>query len=115
MLSLFIATLEISIVSTSLVTITDDFHAFGSSIWIVIAYLLTYTGTYMPERAVCALLTFHLQAFLLYMLRRAISSAGKLPFVRDLASLWSFLGRVVQLNQSLSCELWCNMLSCSSH
>lgn len=43
-LSLFIATLEVSIVSTSLVTITDSLQDFGDSSWIVIAYLLTYTG-----------------------------------------------------------------------
>ena len=49
MLSLFIATLEVSIVSTSLVTITNEFHAFGSSTWIVIAYLLTYTGSYLSN------------------------------------------------------------------
>ena len=44
MLSLFIATIEVSIVSTSLVTITDDFHAFRSGTWLVIAFLLSYTG-----------------------------------------------------------------------
>ena len=41
---LFLATLEVSIVSTSLITITNDLNAFGNGSWIVIAYLLTYTG-----------------------------------------------------------------------
>ena len=43
---LFLATLEVSIVSTSLITVTNALHAFGDSSWIVIAYLLTYTGLY---------------------------------------------------------------------
>ena len=46
--SLFLATLEVSIVSTSLITISDALQAFGNSSWIVIAYLLTYTGVHAP-------------------------------------------------------------------
>ncbi|KAL8895741.1 MAG: hypothetical protein Q9207_008035 [Kuettlingeria erythrocarpa] len=49
-LSLFIATLEVSIVSTSLVTITDSLQDFGDSSWIVIAYLLTYTAVTAERR-----------------------------------------------------------------
>ena len=41
---LFLATLEISIVSTALVNITDGLRMFGQGNWIVTAYLLTYTG-----------------------------------------------------------------------
>ncbi|MCJ1358859.1 MAG: hypothetical protein MMC33_008859 [Icmadophila ericetorum] len=41
---LFLATLEIFIVSTALVAITDDLHSFGRSSWIVSSYLLTYAG-----------------------------------------------------------------------
>ena len=42
--SLFLATLEISIVSTSLVSITNHLHIFGQSAWIITAYLLSYSG-----------------------------------------------------------------------
>ena len=38
--------MEVSIVSTSLVSITDDFHGFGQTSWLITAYLSTYTGRY---------------------------------------------------------------------
>ena len=44
-LSLFLSTLETTIVSTSLVSITDALHGFDQSGWVVTSYLLTYTGT----------------------------------------------------------------------
>ncbi|KAI1772029.1 major facilitator superfamily domain-containing protein [Hypoxylon cercidicola] len=40
----FLVNLEITIVSTTLVSITNDLHDFGKSSWIVTAYLITYTG-----------------------------------------------------------------------
>ncbi|KAI1491646.1 major facilitator superfamily domain-containing protein [Biscogniauxia mediterranea] len=43
-LSTFLVNLEITIVSTSLVSITNELHDFGGSSWIVTAYLITYTG-----------------------------------------------------------------------
>lgn len=43
-LSIFLVNFEISIVSTSLVSIVDDLHDFGRSSWVVTVYLLTYTG-----------------------------------------------------------------------
>ncbi|KAL2810109.1 major facilitator superfamily domain-containing protein [Aspergillus granulosus] len=46
-LGLFLPSLEISIVSTSLVSITDDFHGFNRSTWVITSYLLTYTGFLM--------------------------------------------------------------------
>lgn len=45
-LGLFLATMEVSIVSTALVAITDDLGDFGQSTWVVISYLLTYTGLF---------------------------------------------------------------------
>ncbi|ORY12828.1 putative multidrug resistance protein fnx1 [Clohesyomyces aquaticus] len=42
-LSIFLVNFEISVVSTSLVAITDGLHAFGRSSWIVTGYLLSYT------------------------------------------------------------------------
>lgn len=46
-LSLFLSQVEYTIVSTSLVSITDSLHSFSTSSWIVTAYLLTYTGTWL--------------------------------------------------------------------
>ncbi|KAI8943272.1 hypothetical protein NX059_001292 [Plenodomus lindquistii] len=43
-LSIALVNLEISIVSTSLVSITNDLQGFGRSNWIIVAYLLTYTS-----------------------------------------------------------------------
>ncbi|OQE28648.1 hypothetical protein PENSTE_c003G06388 [Penicillium steckii] len=43
-LALFLTCLEATIVSTSLVTITDDLKGSNNSSWIITSYLLTYTG-----------------------------------------------------------------------
>ncbi|KAJ5591413.1 major facilitator superfamily domain-containing protein [Penicillium hetheringtonii] len=43
-LALFLTCLEATIVSTSLVTITDDLQDSNNSSWIITSYLLTYTG-----------------------------------------------------------------------
>lgn len=43
-LALFLSTLEISIVSTALVSISDDLQGFHKDSWIVTSYLVTYTG-----------------------------------------------------------------------
>ena len=46
-IALFLSTIETTIVSTALVSITDALHGFDSRDWIVTSYLLTYTGTYL--------------------------------------------------------------------
>ena len=43
-LSLFLSTLETTIVGTSIISIADALHNFDLSGWIVTSYLLTYTG-----------------------------------------------------------------------
>lgn len=43
-IALFLSTIETTIVSTALVSITDALHGFNSRDWIVTSYLLTYTG-----------------------------------------------------------------------
>ena len=45
-LALFLSTLETSIVSTSLVSITNALGGFEQRDWVVTAYLISYTGTY---------------------------------------------------------------------
>ncbi|OJI85991.1 hypothetical protein ASPTUDRAFT_922461 [Aspergillus tubingensis CBS 134.48] len=45
--SFFLTGLESTIVSTSLVAITDDLRGFGRSSWIITSYLLTYAGFLM--------------------------------------------------------------------
>ena len=47
-LGLFLAMLEVSIVSTALVPITNDLQILGQSSWVVISYLVTYSGM-LPE------------------------------------------------------------------
>ncbi|KNG83699.1 hypothetical protein ANOM_007669 [Aspergillus nomiae NRRL 13137] len=46
-LALFLTGIEVTIVSTSLVTITNDFDDFGRSSWVITSYLLTYSGFLM--------------------------------------------------------------------
>lgn len=43
-LSLFLSGLETTIVSTSLVSITNGLGGFDQRDWVVVSYLLTYTG-----------------------------------------------------------------------
>lgn len=43
-LSIFLSALDITIVSTSLVSITNDLQAFEDSSWIVTSYLVSYSG-----------------------------------------------------------------------
>lgn len=46
-MALFLSTVETTIVSTSLVSITDALSGFDKRDWIVTAYLLTYTGMFL--------------------------------------------------------------------
>lgn len=43
-LCVFLVNMEVSIVSTSLVTMTNEFHGFDESTWVITAYLATCTG-----------------------------------------------------------------------
>lgn len=55
-LSLFMVNLEVTIVSTSLVDITNNLQGFDRTSWIVTGYLLTYTGmenSPAPEYRAC--------------------------------------------------------------
>ncbi|KAG8671674.1 hypothetical protein FPOAC1_004927 [Fusarium poae] len=46
LMGLLFSSLDTSIVSTSLVTISHDLNDFTNAPWIVLAYLLTYMGTF---------------------------------------------------------------------
>lgn len=48
-MGLLFSSLDTSIVSTSLVTISHDLDDFVNAPWIVLAYLLTYMGLSVPE------------------------------------------------------------------
>lgn len=55
-IALFLSTVETTIVSTSLVSITNALSGFDKRDWIVTAYLLTYTGAValiIPKRTTC--------------------------------------------------------------
>ena len=43
-LALLLATLDTTIISTSLITIASDFGHFDQASWIIVSYLLTYSG-----------------------------------------------------------------------
>ncbi|GKT50771.1 efflux pump fus6 [Colletotrichum spaethianum] len=44
LLGLFLATLDTSIVATSLITISEEFNDYANAPWVLLAYLLTYMG-----------------------------------------------------------------------
>jgi MFS family permease len=54
---LFIITIEITIVNTSLISIANDLKSFNRSSWIVTAYLLTYVGKDHRQQAAIKRLT----------------------------------------------------------
>jgi hypothetical protein len=41
---MLLVNIEVSIIGTSLVSITDDLHGFSQNGWVVTGYLITYTG-----------------------------------------------------------------------
>ncbi|KAF7872250.1 hypothetical protein EAF04_003174 [Stromatinia cepivora] len=43
-LSIFLPNLEVSIVSTALVDITNELHGFSETGWVIVSYLITYTA-----------------------------------------------------------------------
>ena len=43
-LALFLSPLETTIVATSLLKIAEAFHSYNKASWIVVSYMLTYTG-----------------------------------------------------------------------
>lgn len=45
----FLVNIEVSIVGTSLISITDDLHSFKQGGWVVTGYLITYTGKTGPN------------------------------------------------------------------
>lgn len=56
-LSLLLSALETTIVSTSLVSITNALGGFGQRDWVVTSYLLTYTGSPTEPRNALALVS----------------------------------------------------------
>lgn len=45
-LSVFLPSVEVSIISTSLITITNEFNSYEKVSWVVTSYLIAYTGAY---------------------------------------------------------------------
>lgn len=50
MISLFVVQLDSSIISTSIVDITDNLGGYEKSSWLFTAYLITFCGTYSKLR-----------------------------------------------------------------
>lgn len=46
----FLVNIEVSIVGTSLISITDDLNSFKDGGWVVTGYLITYTSKAFPMR-----------------------------------------------------------------
>lgn len=46
--------MEVPIIATSLVSITDDLHGFDQAGWVVTGYLLTYAGRTLLESLLIA-------------------------------------------------------------
>lgn len=44
-LCLFLVNIEVSVVGTSLVSISEDLNGFHNSTWVITGYLITYTST----------------------------------------------------------------------
>ncbi|GAA91229.1 major facilitator superfamily transporter [Aspergillus luchuensis IFO 4308] len=73
-LGLFLATAEITVISTSLVTISEHLEGGDQSSWVITSYLLTYTGFLAPWSK-CAL-AFGLKPTLLSSLLLFIAFSG---------------------------------------
>ncbi|PKS13033.1 hypothetical protein jhhlp_000374 [Lomentospora prolificans] len=79
-LSLLLSTVETTIVSTSLVSITNALEGFGRRDWVVTSYLLTYAGFLTIFAKFCAvfgrkfMLLFALLAFLVFSVLCGIST-----------------------------------------
>ena len=49
----FLVNIEVSIVGTSLISITDELHSIKEGGWVVTGYLITYTSEATTGRVVC--------------------------------------------------------------
>jgi hypothetical protein len=52
-LSLLLVNLEVTIVGTSLVAITESLQGFSETSWVVSSYLVTYMGEYLNQCTFC--------------------------------------------------------------
>lgn len=52
-LSLLLVNLEVTIVGTSLVAITESLQGFSETSWVVSSYLVTYMGQYFNQFTLC--------------------------------------------------------------
>lgn len=46
-LCMVLVNIEVAIIGTSLISITDDLHGFSQMGWVVTGYLITYTGGFI--------------------------------------------------------------------
>lgn len=79
-LSLLLVNVEVTIVGTSLVDITNDLSGFGETSWIVSGYLVTYMGSVSPPAVVPMrdnMLMEYLQVSTSYGVSSATSSVAR--------------------------------------
>lgn len=102
-LSVFLSSLETTIVSTSLVSIVESLKGSSQASWIVTSYLLTYTGaSSCPRPSGCCVLKLS-KDFSSYGPKPPISSAGSSASQRQLWYLWPRPGDVERPRQLLNC------------
>lgn len=90
-LSIMLPNFEISIVSTSLVAITNDLEGLSQSSWIVIAYLLTYSSR-VPDVAVQQLVLRAATGFLVIWAKLSDIFGRKLSIITAVAIFTLFSG-----------------------
>lgn len=78
-LSLFLSTIETTIVSTALVAITNALNGFVKSNWIVTSYLLTYAGRHSVKYKMCE--TANCMTGFLIILSRFSDIFGRKPLI----------------------------------
>ncbi|KAI3010430.1 hypothetical protein CBS147346_1643 [Aspergillus niger] len=90
--SFFLTGLESTIVSTSLVAITDDLQGFGRSSWIITSYLLTYAGKEGALPKWFAILIEYYQGFLMIWSKAGDIWGVKPMLLASLAIFTAFSG-----------------------
>ncbi len=93
-LALFMGQMESSIVSTAILTITDDLGGYNQSVWIFTAYLLTYSGNGINADnlhtilTLCARLAHYLGQVERHLRQKTAANSGCCRLHRRFRSLW---------------------------
>jgi MFS family permease len=92
MLATFLVNIEVSIVGTSLVTITNSLHGFNQTSWIATGYLVTYTGWSDRRKAKSACLPYTCAGFMVVWSKLSDVIGRKVTFISTLMFFTVFSG-----------------------